>query len=443
MSAADRFGNPVDPTVGYARGALLGPSADEVRRLRHAQRVTAEFAALRGAGAVGIFTGNARRFPLQPDDLERWCEEWTGPGRFADRLREVAVAHLGGRADDHAAVVNRTSGGIVAAVLALAEGRPVVSVVPGGDRSHASLRRGCRLARVELVEIDDAGRVPAALSEHAAALVVVTTVTSTLARLDDADTAAAIDAARSAGAAVLMDEAYGARLRPVLHGGAKSLEFGADAAITNTDKAGLCGPRAGVVVGCEESVVAVMAAASELGIEARAPIAAGALRSLEAFDPSVLRQEAIDGNAVADALETCLGTAAVARTDLGPSLSEDTVLGLIRARAGAMSGSLVPCEATAAVAMVMLRDQGVLTVSTHGQPGGRVSLRLKPTPGALEAVGGAERLAEAVNTAISTVARRADDRAWVAALLFGADGERHEPEAAVAAAPEFASGDQR
>ena len=417
MSAVDSFGNPIDPTVGYARGELLSSSAAEVRRLRQAQAVAARVVADRGADSIGIFTGNSRDFPLTEQDLQK-CEEWVGPGLFADELRSAAIEHLGGEPTDAVAVVNRTSGGIVAAMLSLCEGRPVVSFVPAGDRSHASVIRGCRLAGVELVEVDDPAKIAEALASSKPALVVITTVTSTLARLADDDTRAAISQAKDAGTTVFMDEAYGARLRPVLHEGAKSLMLGADAAITNTDKAGLSGPRGGVVVGREAVVVKVLAQASELGIEARAPIALGALRSLEAFDAQVLIDEVADGREVADALERRLGADAIVRTELGPSLGEDEVMAITQGRAVAAL-PLVPCEVTAAIGMIMLRDHGVLTVNTHGQPGGRVSIRLKPTAGAVTRVGGAEAIADALDRAITEVAAQGADQDWVSELLFG------------------------
>lgn len=417
----DAFGNPLDPTVGYARGRFLGSSEDEIRRLRRAQRVAAEIIAERGPESIGVFTGNARAFPLTVDDFAL-AEEWTGPGRFADSLRAVAIDHLGGRPDDAVAVANRTSGGIAAAMLALSAGRPVVSFVPAGDRSHASVIRGCALAGVELIETDDPDAVASAVERARSALAVVTTVTSTLARLDDVVARAGIHAARAAGATVFMDEAYGARLRPVLHNGAKSLELGADLAITNTDKAGLSGPRGGVLVGREACVVPVLAKASELGIEARAPIALGALRSLQAFEPSILRQEVEDGSAVADALIASVGEQAVVRTELGPSIDEEIVAGLVQERSVGSALTLVPCEITALVGMAMLHSHGVLTVNTHGQPGGRVSLRLKPTAGAVERVGGAHALADALDAALETVATHGADDTWVATTLFGEQG---------------------
>lgn len=414
---ADRFGNPIDPSVGYARGAHLASSADEIRRLRHGQAVAAEIVATRGIDSIGVFTGNPRYFPLKPDDIDTYCEEWVGPGLFAGELAAAAQDHFGG--GDTVAVTNRTSAGIVAAMLALSGGRPVVSVVPDGDRSHASVIRGCKLAGIELVEIPGSVDPAEAIATHRPALVVVTTVTSTLARLPDDQSVRAIAAGKAGAAVTFMDEAYGARLRPVLHGGAKSLTLGADFAITNADKAGLSGPRAGILCGAADPVLATLAKASELGQEARAPIAAGAMRSLQAFDPEDLRTEARDGQSIAAELEGDWGKDVVKRSDLGPMLDENDVMARVLALSGKNASEVVPAEVTAAVGMILLREKGVLTVNTHGAPGGRVSFRLKPTAGALAAVGGAKALAAALEEALARVAERLDDPAWFRSTLFG------------------------
>lgn len=414
----DRFGNVLDASVGFARGRHLTGSAAEIRRLRHAQAIAADVVAAHGIDSVGIFTGNPRYFPLRPEDLDTYCEEWIGPGLFAGELAEAAIAHFGG--GDTVAVTNRTSAGIVAAVLALSDGQPVVSVVPDGDRSHASVVRGCKLAGVELVELPGSADPVPIIAQHRPALVVLTTVTSTLAQLPDDQTRRAISAGRDAGAVVFMDEAYGARLRPVLHGGAESLTMGADFAITNADKAGLSGPRAGILCGEAAPVLATLARASELGQEARSPIAAGAMRSLQAFDPQDLRTEARDGQSIADALADAWGADLVQRSDLGPMLDEEDVMARVLAMAGRDHAAIVPAEATATIGMILLRDNGVLTVNTHGAPGGRVSLRLKPTAGALDAVGGASALVAALDRAAGMVAAHLDDPAWFETTLFGA-----------------------
>jgi L-seryl-tRNA(Ser) seleniumtransferase len=415
--STDSFGNPLVPGLGYAYGTLIGSSADEVRRLRNGQRLAAHRVMTRGADSVAIFTGNMRDFPLKPEDLPTLCEEWVGPGIFADDLRDIAAEHLGGDPSTAAAVFNRTSGGIVAAILALNEGCPIVSLVPAGDRSHASVVRGAALSGVSVSEVTDLEAYEKAI-KSGTKLAVLTTVTSALARLEDEMTQKAVEIAHENDVVVLLDEAYGARLRPVLHGGLKSLALGGDIAITNADKAGLSGPRAGVMAGRGGLVTRCAAKAAELGIEARAPIAAGAMRSLQGFAPEVLLQEVKDGALISDALADLFG-ADVKRSDLGPQVAEDVVAAALMTRAGLEKTDFVPAEMTAALGMAMLEDFGVVTVNTHGQPGARISLRLKPTTGALATIGGPETLASALDKSMDRTAAALTDMSAMAQLIFG------------------------
>ena len=237
--------------------------------------------------------------------------------------------------------------------------------------------------------------------------------------LPDELTAAAVSSAKRADCTILMDEAYGARFRPVLHGGAPSLSFGADLVITNADKAGLSGPRAGVLCGDPAALIPVQAKASELGMEARAPVTVGAMRSLQSFTPDLLIQEAQDGQDLAAALEAKLVEDIVARSALGPKIDEQDALQAVLDMAGAKSTDFVPAEVTAAIGMLMLREKGIVTVNTHGQPGGRVSIRLKPTSGAVARAGGANAVADCVVSAMKTTAAHLNDAAWMNATLFG------------------------
>lgn len=415
----DRFGNSIDPGVGYARGALLGGSADEVRRLVQAGRVASEFVARDGIDKVAICTGNLRFYPVEAADIPTLCEEWVGPGLFGEELRQAAINHMGGSGSEVAAVVNRTSAAIVATVLAHARGRPVLSLVPSGDRSHASVTRGARLAGVSVVEVYDPDELSRALPETKPALIVITPVTSELAMLRDETITEGVGCAKEAGCTVLLDDAYGARFRPVLHGGGQSLSFGADLVITNADKAGLSGPRAGVLCGDPAALIPVQAKASELGMEARAPIAVGAMRSLQGFTPDLLVQEAQDGQDLAKALQAVLGEERVARSALGPKIDEQDAMDIVLEMAGQTTTARVPAEVTAAIGMLMLRQLGIVTVNTHGQPGGRVSIRLKPTSGAVSRAGGAEAVAQCVVEAMQTTAANLEDAAWFSAQLFG------------------------
>ncbi|SAK48513.1 Aminotransferase class I and II [Caballeronia pedi] len=417
----DSFGNVIDPTVGFARGSIIRSSIDEALRLRHGQAVAAKRVKLLGAESIGVFTGNQRDFPIHAEDIATLCEEWVGPGLAAEELRQVAIGHMGGKTEDAVAVFNRTSAGIIATIAALANGKPVVSVVPPGGRSHASVVRGSKIAGVPVREVQGDKEWAKTIDAERPALVVITTVTSSLERLDDHITREVADYAHALGAIVFLDEAYGARLRTVLHGGALSLQLGADVSVTNCDKAGLSGPRAGVLVGRPELVTAAAAKGAEFGMEARAPIAAAVLRSLQKYEPRDLREESAAGQKLAEALEQKMGKDLVKRSDLGPMVDEDAVLRVLLKLAGREGEKpvVVPCEATSALGMVLLEDHGILTVNTHGQPGARVSLRLKPTLDALGRTGGFDAVVSAVQKSLEKVAGLIHDRDAIARLVIG------------------------
>lgn len=417
----DSFGNPIDPTVGFARGSIIRSSIDEALRLRHGQAVAARRVKLLGAESIGVFTGNQRDFPIRAEDIATLCEEWVGPGLEAEELRQVAIGHMGGRSDDAVAIFNRTSAGIIATIAALADGQAIVSVVPPKGRSHASVIRGAKIAGVAVHEVQGDQEWLKAIEARRPSLVVITTVTSSLERLEDHITQDVAQYAHALGARVFLDEAYGARLRTVLHGGRLSLHLGADIAVTNCDKAGLSGPRAGVLVGRAELVTAAAAKGAEYGMEARAPIAAAVLRSLQKYQPEDLREESAAGQKLADALAQKMGADLVQRSDLGPMVEEDAVLRILLKMAGREDEKpvVVPCEATSALGMVLLEDHGILTVNTHGQPGARVSLRLKPTLDALGRTGGFDAVVAAVMKSLEKVASLIHDRDAIAQLVAG------------------------
>lgn len=422
----DRFGHAIDPVVGYARGHILRSSTEEALKLAHARTVIRERIGRCGAHSIGIFTGNQREFPLRPADLELMSEEWIGPALYEPELQAAVRAHLGGDEQAGVAVFNRNSAGMVAAMIALASDGAVVSYVPRGTRSHASAVRGAALARARFIEADTPDALESALRADDLRLLLITSVTSSLARLDDAEITAAVAMGRRAGVPVLLDDAYGARLRPALHGGPRSLAFGVDLAITNCDKAGLEGPRAGFMAGRPDLVARVQAKAAEHGQEARAPIALAVLRALERFSDALLREEVAVGADIAARLTERLGAARVKTTDIGPMVHEDDILAIAQERAGRAGDApaIVPCEASAALGMLLLAKDGLLTVNTSGQPGAQVSLRLKPTAEAVRRVGGPQAVVDAVDARLTDLAEVVANPGAVARLLLGLSAGR-------------------
>lgn len=418
MTPHDRFGNPIDPAAGFARGTILASATEDGRRLQQGIALTRERVLRLGMESVGIFTGNRRDFLLREADIPTLAEEWIGPSLYGEALAAAIRAHLAAPPGAACFVFNRGSAALVASLLTLAPQGRVISVVPIGSRSHPSLRRGAMMAGAGFEEIEGITALPALLAT-AASVVAITTVTSSLARMPEAEIAEAVTLAHRAGLTVLVDDAYGARIRTVLHGGAPAFAHGADLVVTNGDKAGMSGPRAGIMAGDAALMARIIATASLIGMEARAPIAAGVLRGLEAYTPDDLRHEAAQGAALSDALIAWLGGAAVQRTDLGPMVAAEEVLALACARAGIAKPPIVPVEATAALGMLLMQGHGILTTNIAGQPGSHPALRLKPAGPALERCGGVEAVAQAVDEGISALARMLLAPETIRPLLLG------------------------
>ena len=144
--------------------------------------------------------------------------------------------------------------------------------------------------------------------------------------------------------------------------------------VTGLDKYGTSGPRLGLLAGRRDLVARIRARATELGLEARPMLWPAVVRSLEAYRPERVRELAAATDEVADALVARLG-ARVTRTPVAVKLEGEDVLAEATARAGLERAPCVPIEATAALAMVLLRDHGVLTVHFAALPPGTAAAR--------------------------------------------------------------------
>jgi len=107
-------------------------------------------------------------------------------------------------------------------------------------------------------------------------------------------------------------------------------------------------------------------------------------------------------------------------TPVTAQLRADDLLGLAMERAGLSAAPCVPIEATAAVAMLLLEDYGVITVHFAGMPPGTSSLLVKfVPPETLERFGGAEALAKAVDSSVDRLAALLREPSALRALLVG------------------------
>jgi L-seryl-tRNA(Ser) seleniumtransferase len=388
----DRFGNVFAPGLPYARGEIVRSTEDDFRKLQRAQAIIAR----RGPERVFNFTGLERALPLASEELALADDE-LAPALYGERFRALALEHLGGAADRHDAMLfNRLTAATFATHLTLVQaGETVVGVSP--TYTHPTVL--AREARVSLV--------------------VLTRLAVTYDLLPLDDVRAVVRLAHAAGARVYADDAGGARVGPAIFGQPRTLELGVDVGATGMDKYGTVGPRLGLLAGDAALVARIRARAYEFGLEARPMLYPAAVRSLAGYTPSRVRQLVDTTRLVGDALRGVFG-ARVHLTPVTAQLRADDLLGLAMERAGLSAAPCVPIEATAAVAMLLLEDYGVITVHFAGMPPGTSSLLVKfVPPETLERFGGAEALAKAVDSSVDRLAALLREPSALRALLVG------------------------
>ena len=418
-TTTDKYGFEIDPGVGYARGPILRSSLEEAQRRLQALSLIRQRAATHGPEGFYNITGLHRDFPL-PTDKFNHAEEWMGPAFYWDELEELARTHFGGEADHEVIVLNRCSGGIIAACLALiTPGSQVISLVPG-DRSHPSIGRGIHLAGAEMLQMNSLEEVSRALGGDTVSFMVITGVSSELLVMDQNIMLDAIRLAEKAKIPVMLDDAYGTRLRPIIYDQPMSMKTGANLAVTACDKAGMSGPRAGLMVGEKRYVELVNTKSAELGLEARSPLAAAVWASLKTFTPKALEAEVSFGTSVYERLARKYGTEYVIKSGIGASLPAENVYGLVHhIREDNAVLPVCPAEITAAVGMFWLKKYGIMSISALGQPGASIWLRFKPDPKVIARMGGLEALINAIDDGILHVAGIAHSIPKMKSLILG------------------------
>ncbi|MDQ3876136.1 MAG: hypothetical protein M3322_11445, partial [Actinomycetota bacterium] len=134
----DRFGNPLAAGLPYARGEILRSTEDDLAKLRRAWREVAR----RHAAEEPLYnlSGLERSLRIDPEMLALMDDE-LAPALLLDRLRDLALGHLGGDPSRHDVLVcNRLTAAMFAASVALVHpGDTVVGISAG--YSHPALVR--------------------------------------------------------------------------------------------------------------------------------------------------------------------------------------------------------------------------------------------------------------------------------------------------------------
>jgi L-seryl-tRNA(Ser) seleniumtransferase len=413
----DRFGNEFSPNLSYARGEILATTADDFKKLQHAWRIIRE----RGPESVFIFTGLEHSLPLQSEDL-RFADDEIGPALHFERLKELALEHLGGSVDDHdVAVFNRLTGATMATHLTLVKPGDVVIGV-SASHSHPSVLRAADHVGARF--IDTAGLAAfkdAIAGEKQVALVDLTRLAVTYELLPIDAIRQIVRIAHDKGALVYVDDAGGARVGPGAFDQPRMLELGADVGATGLDKYGTVGPRFGLMAGRRDLVDRIRAKGFEFGMEARQALYPAVVRTLEQYDPRRIQVLIDSTKEIAKEMRPLFGNR-LRETPTTVQLAADDILEIAMERGGAEQPPIVPYEATAALSMLMLKDYDMLMVHFVGVPPGGADLLIKfVPPETLSRFGGPKKYAEAVNNCLTKLGKMIREPESIRELLLGSE----------------------
>ena len=402
--SADRFGNGYAPGLPYARGQILTSTEDDFRKLQEAWRHIAARVQTSGPEAIYNFSGLEHGLPLSPDELPI-ANDFVAPALYFPQFKQAALAHLGGSPAQHdVALFNRLTGATYATHLTLVKPGEVVIGV-SSSYSHPSVVRAVAQAGARLVDTAGMDQFATALEREArVGLVVLTRLAVTYEIMPTEELRQVVHLAHAKGVRVYVDDAGGARVGPAIFDQPRTLQLGVDVVATGLDKYGTVGPRLGVLAGEKALVSRIRARAFEMGLEARPLLYPAAVRSL--VGSTTERVQALVGTTheVATAIKERLGDR-LHETPVIAELLADDILAMALERACLRTAPMVPYEASAALAMLLLRDYGILTVHFVGLPPGTSALMFKfIAPEVLKRFGGAQAYAQAIDESLNTLA---------------------------------------
>ena len=420
LPATDRFGNPIDPIVRYARGAILKSTDEEVARMLRARHLVAERVRRMGADSVYDLSGMNRGSGIEAQDVAHLTSHVPFFERFEGNTEPLALKHMGADAGQHGALIlNRVSAAnFLALTTVLKAGDRVLALAPAGGVTHPSAVRPISMAGANFTEffsyadLENAWR-----TEGAPRLLLITPISASKRHLDLADFKRALALPRAPHTLVFVDDAHMAS-RVGFFEEPRTFEIGAiDLAVCSADKH-VAGPRAGVFVGRKDLVTTIGSRAYELGFEAQAGQYVGVANALRNFDPSVIKRA---GELAKQLVEVLAGQYGAKRAYLGGpgvSISGDDVLDIASEQRGTNEKpALVAVEAAGLVAMEMLEQDGILTIGAVSMPGSAPVVRLMMYPDGHKL--GIERIAASLENGIGRLAGVLDDVDEARSQLLG------------------------
>ena len=424
------YPHDMDPLLGYTRGVILSSDVDEYRSVRAAEAMLVKRYKELGYDSIYNLMGLVDNCTL-PDYFSgpEWEERYLATRLSEDRLAPLAGDHLGGDDGFRVLVFNRTTSAAVTVMVALARpGETVPYLAPPfanprpewsiKGQGHPCTPRGIALAGAEAPIIFSLPELEDILATRTVSAVAICPHYRGV--LSEVDLRQAIRLGNEAGVPVFVDDASGARARVILHDEAKAIDMGADVVVTSCEKFGLNGPRAGLVMGRNEFMDRIGATATLLGTEARPGIVAAVVRALEEWSPAVSIREAEARGDYGARLQ------ALAREifgdRVGPEglfmMEEEDVLEIAMERAGITRSEFAPLDAVTAIAMILLRKHGYMTLPAFSYPGAGKRLYMAPPRRNQEPPDPKEAI-DNLDVAFDELAKVITGRVEMEALLFG------------------------
>ncbi len=416
----DRFGNPIDATVGYARGQVLRGTDEEVAKTLQARALVRERVEAHGVDSVYDLTGMNRGAALSAEDVKHLTSHVPFFARFEGETEPVALRHMGADPARYAALIltRVSAANFIALTTVLERGDRVLALAPAGGVTHPSVTRPIAMAGASLEEVHDVDSLERAWrAGPEPRLVVVTPITASKRHLDVAAFRRALNLPRGPRTLVYVDDAHIAS-RIGFFAEPPTFEVGAvDLAVCSADKH-VAGPRAGVLVGRRDLVTTIRSRAYELGLEAQAAQYVGVANALRDFHPKPIAQAGELAKEVLALLQARYGETRVYLGGPGVSISGEDALDIARELGGGTARpALVPVEANTVVAIEMLAADGILTISAVAMPGSAPVVRLMMYPDGHRL--GAARIADSLHRAFARLAALLGNVAGARQLLLG------------------------
>lgn len=416
---ADRFGNVIDPVVGYARGSILSSTDDEVRRMLRARTIVGERVRSKGKDGVYDLSGMNRGSGLTADDLPHLTSHVPFFERYEGKTEPYAIAHMGADASRHKAlIVNRVSAAnFIALSTILKRGDSVFALAPANGSTHPSCVRPISMVGAKFQQFNSIDQLAAAWQTMAPPrLLLITPISASKRHIELNDVRRALLLPRSPQTLAYIDDAHMAS-RIGFFGEPRTFQLGdVDLAVCSADKH-VAGPRAGVFVGRTDLVTEIGSRVFELGLDAQAGQYVGVANALRNFDPAVIREAGDLAKQLVESMQERYGSRAYLGGP-GVSIVADDIIEIAMKRVSRNEPPrLVAIEAAGLVAMDMLEQDGILTIGAVSMPGSAPVLRLMMYPDGHKL--GVSQILDSVDKAITKLGKLVYDVGIARRMLFG------------------------